>query len=221
MKRPIRIAPSILSASLEKLGDEITDVEAAGADWIHIDVMDGQFVPPITFGPNIVRAARRVTNLPLDVHLMIDNPEAQLEEFANSGATTITVHVEASVHLQLTLSKIRELGCQAGVVLNPHTPESSLDYVLDQVDLVLVMTVNPGFGGQKFIESQLGKLERIAERRTQCGLDFLLEVDGGINPDTAGRVVSAGADVLVAGTAVFDEVDRAAAIAELRKAAAG
>ncbi len=221
MKRPIRIAPSILSARLETLGDEIADVAAGGADWIHIDVMDGRFVPPITFGPNVVRAARRVTSLPLDVHLMIENPDAQLDEFAESGATTITVHVETSVHLQRTLTQIRKLGCQAGVVLNPHTPESSLDYILHEVDLVLVMSVNPGFGGQTFIESQLTKLESIAERRAKRGLDFLLEVDGGINHDTAKRAAAAGADVLVAGTAVFDEPDRAAAISRLREAASG
>jgi ribulose-phosphate 3-epimerase len=221
MGNRIRIAPSILSAKLERLGEEIAEVEAAGADWIHVDVMDGQFVPPITYGATIVRAARRVTKLPLDVHLMVRTPENQVRDFAESGADIITVHVEASLHLQATLAQVRSLGVKAGVVLSPHTPETALEYVLDDVDLVLVMSVNPGYGGQRFLDAQLPKLERIAERREQRGLDFLLEIDGGINLDTARKAISAGAEVLVAGTAIFGEEDRARALAQLRKAAAG
>lgn len=216
----VRIAPSVLSADLSCLGDEIRDVEHAGADWIHLDVMDGRFVPTLTFGPNVVETARRVTKLPLDVHLMIVEPERHVERFAAAGADVITVHVEACLHLQRTLSYIRELGKRAGVVMNPHTHESALDYVLEDLDLILVMSVNPGFGGQKFLSSQLGKLERLAARVQQLGLSIDLEIDGGITSENAKTVVSAGANVLVAGTAVFGQPDRAAAIQAFRRALA-
>lgn len=216
---PPLLAPSILSADLSRLGEEIRDVEAAGADWVHVDVMDGRFVPNITLGPLMVEAARRVTTLPLDVHLMIVEPERYVEAFAAAGADVISVHVEASPHLQRTLATIRGLGKKAGVVLNPHTPESALDYVLEDVDLILVMSVNPGFGGQRFLTSSLRKLEALRERIQKSGSDIRLEVDGGVAPDTAEAVVRAGADVLVAGSAVFGAADRQHALRTLRDAA--
>jgi ribulose-phosphate 3-epimerase len=219
MSNGVRIAPSILSADLGRLGDEIRDAEAAGADWIHVDVMDGRFVPNITLGPIVVAAARRATRLPLDVHLMIVEPERYVEAFAEAGADVISVHEEACVHLQRTLSQIRSLGKRAGVVLNPHTPESALDYVLDDVDLILVMSVNPGFGGQSFLPAVLPKLSALRKRIDARGLSIDLEVDGGIAPATARRVVEAGARVLVAGNAVFGKPDRAKAISEIRAAA--
>lgn len=194
-------------------------MEAAGADWVHVDVMDGRFVPNITLGPLMVEAARRVTTLPLDVHLMIVEPERYVEAFAAAGADVISVHVEASPHLQRTLATIRGLGKKAGVVLNPHTPESALDYVLEDVDLILVMSVNPGFGGQRFLTSSLRKLEALRERIEKSGSDIRLEVDGGVAPDTAEAVVRAGADVLVAGSAVFGAADRKRALRTLRDAA--
>jgi ribulose-phosphate 3-epimerase len=204
---------------LGRLADEIRDAEAGGADWIHVDVMDGRFVPNITLGPIVVAAARRATPLPLDVHLMIVEPERYLEAFAEAGADVISVHEEACVHLQRTLSQIRSLGKRAGVVLNPHTPESALDYVLDDVDLILVMSVNPGFGGQSFLPSVLPKLAALRKKIDGRGLSIDLEVDGGVAPPTARRVVEAGARVLVAGNAVFGKADRAKAISELRAAA--
>jgi ribulose-phosphate 3-epimerase len=219
MSNGVRIAPSILSADLGRLADEIRDAEAGGADWIHVDVMDGRFVPNITLGPIVVAAARRATPLPLDVHLMIVEPERYLEAFAEAGADVISVHEEACVHLQRTLAQIRSLGKRAGVVLNPHTPESALDYVLDDVDLILVMSVNPGFGGQSFLPSVLPKLSALRKKIDARGLSIDLEVDGGIAPPTARRVVEAGARVLVAGNAVFGKPDRAKAISELRAAA--
>ena len=219
MSSAVRIAPSILSADLGRLADEIHDAEAAGADWIHVDVMDGRFVPNITLGPIVVAAARRATKLPLDVHLMIVEPERYLEDFAEAGADVISVHEEASVHLQRTLSKIRSLGKRAGVVLNPHTPETALDYVLEDADVVLVMSVNPGFGGQSFLPSQIRKLSALRQKIDARGLPIDLEVDGGVSPATARQVVEAGARVLVAGNAVFGKPDRARAIAELRAAA--
>lgn len=218
MDQPVRLAPSILSADLGRLDAEIKDVEEAGADWIHVDVMDGRFVPNITLGPIIVGAARRATKLPLDVHLMIVEPERYVDAFAEAGADVISVHVEASVHLQRTLSRIRALGKRAGVVLNPHTPDSSIDYVLDDVDLVLVMTVNPGFGGQSFLPTMLPKIEALRARIDRRGLAIDLEVDGGVAPDTIGRVVAAGATVLVAGNAVFGRPDRRQAVSDLRAA---
>jgi ribulose-phosphate 3-epimerase len=215
----VRIAPSILSADFERLRDEIRDVEQAGADWIHVDVMDGRFVPNITIGPLVVAAARRSTALPLDVHLMIVEPERYVEAFAEAGADTISVHLEACVHAQRTVSQIRALGKRAGIVLNPHTPEDGLRYLLEDIDLILVMTVNPGFGGQSFLESQLKKIETLRQWIDKAGLSIDLEVDGGISDKTAGRVVAAGANALVAGSYIFGQDDRARAIQALRRAA--
>ncbi len=216
----LQVAPSILSADFGRLREEIVDVATAGADWVHVDVMDGRFVPNLTFGPVIVKAARAATTLPLDVHLMIVEPERYIEDFAAAGADILSVHQEACVHLQRTLRRIRELGKKAGVVLNPATHENTLEYVLDDVDLILVMSVNPGFGGQAFLDSQLPKLERLAERLQQRGLrDVALEIDGGIGPETVKAVADAGANVVVAGSAVFGQRDRKAAIAALRAAA--
>ncbi|GMV16869.1 MAG: ribulose-phosphate 3-epimerase [Polyangiaceae bacterium] len=217
MSREVRIAPSILSADLGRLADEIQSVEAGGADWIHVDVMDGRFVPNITLGPVVVKAARAATKLPLDVHLMIVEPERYVEAFAAAGADVISVHVEASTHLQRTLAEIRRLGKKAGVVLNPHTHESAIEYVLDDLDLILVMSVNPGFGGQSFLPAVLPKISALRAMIDRRKLSIDLEVDGGVAPDTAARVAGAGADVLVAGSAVFGQTDRAAAIARIRE----
>jgi ribulose-phosphate 3-epimerase len=215
---PILIAPSILSADLAHLADEIQEVEQAGADWIHVDVMDGRFVPNITLGPVVVQALRRATTLPLDVHLMIVEPERYVEAFAEAGADVISVHAEASTHLQRTLAEIRRLGKRAGVVLNPHTPEAHVQYVLEDVDLVLVMSVNPGFGGQRFLPSVLPKIAALRKMIDRAGLKIDLEVDGGVAPDTASSVVDAGARVLVAGSAVFGKPNRREAIESLRAA---
>ena len=221
MPTAVRVAPSILSADLGRLAEEVREVEKGGADWIHVDVMDGRFVPNITLGPAMVKAIRRATALPVDVHLMIVEPEKYIEQFAEAGADVISVHIEASVHLQRTLAEIRRLGKRAGVVLNPHTPEEHLRYVLGDVDLVLVMSVNPGFGGQAFLPEALPKLAALRRMIDAAGLEIDLEVDGGVSPETARQVVDAGARVLVAGSAVFGESDRAGAIASIRKAAAG
>ena len=215
----MRVAPSILSADLGRLADEVRAVEAAGADWIHVDVMDGRFVPNITFGPDIVRTVRAATKLPVDVHLMVVEPERQIAAFAAAGADGLTVHVEACTHLQRTLHAIRELGKRAGAVLNPHTSEESLRYVLADLDLVLVMTVNPGFGGQAFLPGVVPKIRRIREMIDAGKYPIDLEVDGGVAPETAHTVVEAGARVLVAGHSVFGQPDRAAAIRALRAAA--
>ena len=214
--RPVRIAPSILSADFGRLAEEVRAIDEAGADWIHVDVMDGRFVPNLTIGPLVVRALRPVTKKPLDVHLMIVEPERYLADFAEAGADGLTVHVEASPHLQRTLQVIRDLGKRAGVVLNPHTPASSLEYVLDVVDLVLVMSVNPGFGGQAFLPSVLPKIARIREMIDETGRSIDLEVDGGIKPSNVAAVLDAGADVVVAGSAVFGADDYRGAIAALR-----
>jgi ribulose-phosphate 3-epimerase len=197
------ISPSILSADFAKLGEEVRAIDEAGADWIHVDVMDGHFVPNITIGPGVVKALRPHTQKPLDVHLMISPVDPFLDAFAEAGADIITIHPEAGPHLHRTVQRVKSLGKKAGVSLNPATPAKALDYVLEEIDLVLVMSVNPGFGGQKFIASQLRKMEAIANRIIKENLDVRLEVDGGIDPETAPRAVSAGADVLVAGTAAF------------------
>lgn len=215
--KPLRIAPSILSADFGRLADEVRALDEAGADYIHVDVMDGRFVPNITIGPLVVEAIRKVTTKPLDVHLMIVEPERYVEDFAAAGADIITVHVEASTHLHRTLQQIRALGKKAGVSLNPHTSEETVRYVLDQLDLILVMSVNPGFGGQAFIPSQLPKLARLRAMIDESGFDIDLEVDGGVKPGTAHLVLEAGADVVVAGSAVFGRPDYAAAIKAIRE----
>ncbi|MFA7595449.1 MAG: ribulose-phosphate 3-epimerase [Novosphingobium sp.] len=197
------ISPSILSADFARLGEEVRAVDAAGADWIHIDVMDGHFVPNITIGPAVIKALRPHSGKPFDVHLMIAPVDLYLEEFAQAGADIITIHPEAGPHSHRTIQAIKALGKKAGVVLNPATPETALDYLLEDVDLVLVMSVNPGFGGQSFIASQLRKIEAIRGMIDRLGKPIHLEVDGGINPETARQCVDAGADVLVAGSATF------------------
>jgi len=197
------IAPSILSADFAKLGEEVRAIDEAGADWIHIDVMDGHFVPNLTIGPGVVKALRPHTAKPFDVHLMISPVDSFLDAFAEAGADIITVHPEAGPHLHRTVQRVKALGKKAGVSLNPATPAKALDYVLEEVDLVLVMSVNPGFGGQKFISSQLRKIEAIANRVAKESLDVIIEVDGGIDPETAPRAIAAGATALVAGTAAF------------------
>jgi len=218
-KRPVRIAPSILSADFARLGEEVAAVARAGADWIHVDVMDGHFVPNLTLGPMIVEAVHRSTSLPLDVHLMIESPERYIDQYVASGAATVGVHVETCPHLHRTLAQIREAGARASVVLNPSSPAQWIEPVLGDVDQVLVMTVNPGFGGQKFIESMLGKIETVRRWIDERGLSVDLEVDGGIGPETIGRAARAGANVFVAGNAVFRTGDYREAIAALRSTA--
>lgn len=210
------VAPSILSADFGKLAEEIRSVESA--DMIHVDVMDGRFVPNITIGPLIVEAARRATRLPLDVHLMIVEPDRYLEDFRKAGSDWITVHAEACTHLDRSIQAIKQTGAKAGVALNPHTPESVLEYVLDECDLVLLMTVNPGFGGQSLIERVFPKIERLRKEVDRRGLKTLIEVDGGVKPANAKRFVDAGVHSMVAGSAVFGAADRAAAIAAIRGA---
>ena len=202
MAQPI-ISPSILSADFAKLGEEVRAIDQAGADWIHIDVMDGHFVPNLTIGPGAVKALRPHTTKPFDVHLMISPVDPFLDVFAEAGADIITVHPEAGPHLHRTVQRVKALGKKAGVSLNPATPAKALDYVLEEIDLVLVMSVNPGFGGQKFISSQLRKIEAIANRVAKESLDVIVEVDGGIDPETAPQAIAAGATALVAGTAAF------------------
>lgn len=213
-EKNVLIAPSILSADFARLGEEIAAVEAAGADWLHVDVMDGRFVPNITIGPPVVKALRKVTKLPLDVHLMIVEPERYVDAFAEAGADTIIVHVEACIHLHRTLAHVRSLGKRAGVVLNPSTHEDTLRYVLDVCDQILVMSVNPGFGGQSLIPEVLPKVAAIRAMIGDRKID--LEIDGGITATTAARAIEAGANVLVAGNAVFNTKDYRAAIRAIR-----
>jgi ribulose-phosphate 3-epimerase len=213
----IKIAPSILSADFGLLAEQIKAVEEAGADWIHVDVMDGRFVPNITIGPLIVEAARRATNLPLDVHLMIEQPAQYVQAFADAGADYIVVHVEACRHLHRTLQMIGDLGKKAGVAFNPATPIDALYHVLDLTDLVLLMSVNPGFGGQVFIESSLPKIKKAREIVEQSNRTIEVEVDGGVSPATSGAVIKAGANVLVAGSAVYGAEDYASAITAIRQ----
>ncbi|HDZ24493.1 MAG TPA: ribulose-phosphate 3-epimerase [Desulfobacteraceae bacterium] len=211
-----KIAPSILSADFARLGEEIHAVEEAGADYIHIDVMDGHFVPNITIGPMVVKAVRQVTDLPLDVHLMIENADLFVEAFRDAGADILTVHAEAVTHLQRTLAYIRGQGMKAGVSLNPATPLCVLDHVLEDTDMVLVMTVNPGFEGQKFIRSMIPKVKTLSEIIRSKGLEMEIEVDGGIGPDTIGEISSAGANVFVAGSAIFYSQDYKETISLMR-----
>ena len=222
MSPAIKIAPSILSADFGRLAEEVAAAEAAGADYIHVDIMDGRFVPNITIGPLVVRAVRKATKLPLDVHLMIVEPERYVDEFASAGADLITVHAEASPHLHRTVEHIRSLGKRASVALNPHSSLDSLHIVLPELSMVLLMTVNPGFGGQRFIQAVVPKIRELREEIVRRGLDVDIEVDGGIAADTAPIVVGAGANVLVAGNAVFAAPGKnyPAAIAELRRGAA-
>lgn len=213
----VKIAPSILSADFGYLANEIEAVEQAGADWIHVDVMDGKFVPNITLGPPIVAAARKATGLPLDVHLMIEFPEHHLAAFARAGADVLTVHVEACVHLHRTLQKIRGLGKKAGVAYNPATPVNGLEAVLDLTDLVLIMSVNPGFGGQQFIPAVLKKVEKVRKLIDEAGLDVEVEIDGGVIPSNSAEIQAAGVSVLVAGSAVYGTDDYRAAIESIRR----
>ncbi|WP_062197810.1 ribulose-phosphate 3-epimerase [Massilibacterium senegalense] len=213
----IKIAPSILSADFAKLGEEIKDVERGGADYIHVDVMDGHFVPNITIGPLIVQSIRPITTLPLDVHLMIENPDRYIPAFAKAGADIISVHVEACPHLHRTVHLIKEQGKKAGVVLNPATPVETIQHILPDVDLVLLMTVNPGFGGQSFIPSVLPKIQKVRQMVDELGLDIEIEVDGGVNEQTAKQCIEAGANVLVAGSAIYNKENRAAAIQKIRE----
>lgn len=212
----VRIAPSLLAADFTRLGEELRAIEAAGADWLHLDIMDGHFVPNISYGPALVKALRPLSAMPFDVHLMIAPVDPYLEAFADAGADVISLHVEAGPHLHRSLQAIRKLGKKAGVVLCPATPAGAIEHVMDLVDLVLVMTVNPGFGGQSFIQSQLPKIASIRRMIAASGRDIALEVDGGVTATTAPLCLEAGADVLVAGTAVFGAKDYAAAITALR-----
>ncbi|HEX8704891.1 MAG TPA: ribulose-phosphate 3-epimerase [Myxococcaceae bacterium] len=216
MNRRVRVSPSLLSCDFGRLAEEVRAVEAAGADWVHVDVMDGRFVPNITIGPVVVQAIKRAATRPLDVHLMIVEPEKYIEAFAKAGADILTVHVETSPHLHRTLQQIRQAGAKPAVVLNPSTPVSAVEEVLSEVEMVLVMSVNPGFGGQSFIEGAVEKVRKLRAMIDARGLNVDIEVDGGINADTARRVVEAGATVLVAGSYVFGAKDYAQAIRSLR-----
>ena len=216
----VKIAPSILSADFGRLGEQVAEASEGGADYIHVDVMDGHFVPSLTFGPGVVRAIRRWTSMPLDVHMMVESPERYVDEIADAGADIITVHVEACTHLHRVVEQIRERGARAGVAVNPATPASAVEEVLPDLDQVLAMTVNPGFGGQPFIETMVGKIGRLRKALDERGLDAELEVDGGIKPGNARLAAQAGASVLVAGSAVYDAGTPVAdAIAAIRAAA--
>ena len=219
MTHNILIAPSLLAADFARLGEEARAVEAAGADWLHLDVMDGHFVPNITFGPLVVKALRPHTKLPLDVHLMIAPADPYLEAFAEAGADHIAIHPESGPHLHRSLQKIRSLGKKAGVVLNPSTPVDSVQWVMDLVDIIMVMTVNPGFGGQAFLSSQLPKVAELRRMIDATGRDIRLQIDGGVTPKTARPLIEAGADTLVAGSAVYGTPDYAAAISAIRSPA--
>ena len=218
--KPIRIAPSLLSADFSKLGDEVAMCVAAGADWLHVDVMDGQFVPNLTFGSKVISTVRTLTKLPLDVHLMVVEPEKYFDDFAKAGANGLTIHVEAAPHLHRQLQRIRELGCSAGVALNPATPLEAIREAIPFIDLLLVMTVNPGFGGQEFIGTSIEKIARARAMLDNAGSDAMLEVDGGINRETLARTRAAGADTFVAGNAIFSAKEPKAEIAALRAAGA-
>jgi ribulose-phosphate 3-epimerase len=211
------IAPSILSSDFTNLAQQIRLTEMGGADWIHCDVMDGHFVPNITIGPMIVNAARRSTKLPIDVHLMIEKPERYLEAFAKAGANYISVHVEEVVHLNRSINRIKELGCKAGVVINPSTPVASVIDVVEYIDLLLIMTVNPGFGGQKFISNSIRRIEEAVKLRSKFNANFLIEIDGGVDNETIVPAKKAGADVFVAGSAIFHSDNITAATTELKK----
>ena len=211
------IAPSILSADFTNLAQQIRMVEIGGADWIHCDVMDGHFVPNITFGPSLVKAANKVTKLPIDVHLMIENPDKYLEDFIESGASYVSVHVEEVVHLNRTISRIKELGAKAGVVINPATPVSSIIDVVEYIDLLLIMTVNPGFGGQKFIPNSIRRIKEAVTLRNEVNANFLIEIDGGVNVETAKTAFEAGAEVFVAGSSIFKADNISAATVEIKK----
>lgn len=219
--RSLMIAPSILSADFSRLGDEVRAVEAAGADVIHVDVMDGHFVPNITIGPLVVKAVRAVTSLPVDVHLMITDPDRYLQDFIDAGADWVTVHVEACIHLHRTLTYIRSKGKKAGAVLNPATPLATLEYVLEELDLVMLMSVNPGFGGQSFIESTLAKTARLRQMLDAVNPSAGIEIDGGVSPATIGRIASAGANIFVAGSAIYGQNDYQSVIRAMKEQAMG
>ena len=211
------IAPSILSADFARLGNEVKAVAAAGADWIHADIMDGHFVPNITFGPMVVKAVKQVTQLPIDVHLMIENPDRYVPEFVRAGADWISVHIETCVHLNRSIQQIKELGARAGAVLNPATPIESLEWILEDLDYVLIMSVNPGFGGQAFIPNSLQRINKLREMIDERGLKTLIEIDGGVNTKTIAKISAAGADVFVAGSAIFSSSDYGETIAAFKR----